>query len=69
MKELIGNIRKEILILSVVPLLVGCTNHGAGGIADGWTMPGTADLYTCEITGEHAQSYCDTGEHPQLCDC
>jgi len=48
---------------------LGCTNHGAGGIADGWTMPGTADLYTCEITGEHAQSYCDTGEHPQLCDC
>ena len=44
-------------------------SHGGGGIADGWTMPGTADLYTCEITGEYAQSYCDTGEHPQLCDC
>ena len=54
---------KRLLLLA--PLLVGCTNHGGVALPDGFTMPGTADLYTCEITGEHAQSYCDTGEHPQ----
>jgi len=58
---------KRLLLLA--PLLVGCTNHGGVSLPDGFTMPGTADLYTCEITGEHAQSYCDTGEHPQLCNC
>ena len=59
----------KILILFSFPLLLGCTNHGGVALPDGFTMPGTADLYTCEITGEHAQTYCDTGEHPDLCDC
>ena len=66
MKKLIGNIRKEILILSVVPLLVGCTNAGMGSID--WSNPGTAGSYTCEEVTDPA-NYCATGEHPNLCDC
>ena len=57
---------KKLLLL--VPLLVGCTNHGAGGIADGWSMPGTANSYTCEEVAM-PEAYCATGEHPNLCDC
>jgi len=66
MKQLIGNIRKEILILSVVPLVVGCTNAGMGSI--NWSNPGVADSYTCEEVADPA-NYCATGEHPNLCDC
>ena len=46
---------KNLLLLT--PLLVGCTNHGGVALPDGWSMPGTADLYTCEITGEHANNH------------
>ena len=51
------NMAKILIPFSL--LLVGCTNHGGIALPDGFTMPGTADLYTCEITGEH----------PNLCDC
>ena len=57
---------KKLLLL--VPLLVGCTNHGGIALPDGFTMPGTADLYTCEEVADPA-NYCATGEHPNLCDC
>ena len=30
--------------------------------------PNEADLYTCEITDEHAQQWCENGYH-DLCDC
>ncbi len=33
-----------------------------------WTPPTEADLYTCEITGEHAQHWCENG-YPDLCNC
>ena len=26
-----------------------------------WTPPNEADLYICEITGEHAQHWCEIG--------
>ena len=32
-----------------------------------WSPPNEADLYTCEITGEHAQQWCKNGYH-DLCD-
>jgi hypothetical protein len=66
MKQLIGNIRKEILILSVVPLLVGCTNSGMGAID--WSWPGVPDEYECNQVADPA-AWCATGEHPNLCDC
>ena len=33
-----------------------------------WTPPNEADLYTCEITGEHALHWCENG-YPDLCNC
>tara|TARA_B100000214_G_scaffold314450_1_gene247390 strand:+ start:276 stop:476 length:201 start_codon:yes stop_codon:yes gene_type:complete len=66
MKKLIGSIRKEILILSVVPLVVGCTNAGMGSID--WSWPGVPDEYECNQVADPA-AWCATGEHPNLCDC
>ena len=48
--------------------LTGCTNGGMGTIS--WpNMPGKPGEYTCEDVGVSWQSYCNTGEYPQLCDC
>ena len=33
-----------------------------------WTPPNEADLFTCEITGEHALHWCENG-YPDLCNC
>ena len=33
-----------------------------------WSPPNEADLYTCEITGKHAQQWCKNGDN-DLCDC
>ena len=37
-----------------------------------WSNPGTPGVYSCEyaegVEGG-AQAWCDTGEHPNLCDC
>ena len=55
---------KKLLLLA--PLLVGCTNAGMGSID--WSSPGTADSYTCEEVSM-PEYYCQTGEHPNLCDC
>ncbi len=55
---------KKLLILA--PLLVGCTNAGMGSID--WSIPGTAGSYTCEEVAM-PETYCATGEHPNLCDC
>ena len=48
-------------MLSFLPLLIlitGCgTNIGGGAALPSnfkWTPPNEADLYTCEISGEHA---------------
>ncbi len=60
----------RIKLLLLAPLLVGCTNHGGIALPDGFTMPGTAMEYTCEgVMPTAHQLYCDTGEHPNLCDC
>ena len=60
--------RKLSLIL-LTPLLVGCDVSGGMG---SWSNPGTPGVYSCEyaegIEGG-AQAWCDTGEHPNLCDC
>ena len=63
------NMAKILIPFSL--LLVGCTNHGGIALPDGFTMgPGTAGSYTCEgIMPSAHQIYCDTGEHPNLCDC
>ena len=67
MKKLIGNIRKEILILSVVPLLAGCDPSGGMGAID-WSWPGVPDEYECNQVADPA-AWCATGEHPNLFDC
>ena len=63
---------KKLLLLGAVPLIVGCTNHG-GGFGSGpfnYMDTGSAGSYTCEgIMPTAHQMYCDTGEHPNLCDC
>ena len=47
------------------------TNIGGGTALPSnfkWTPPNEADLYTCEITGEHARHWCENG-YPDLCNC
>jgi len=68
----------RIKLLLLAPLLVGCTNGGygfgynGGAPAINWSNPGTPGVYSCEyaegVEGG-AQAWCDTGEHPNLCDC
>ena len=61
---------KRIKLLLLAPLLVGCTNHGGIALPDGFTMPGVPMEYTCEGVMPSAHHiYCETGEHPNLCDC
>ena len=51
---------------------MGCgTNIGGTGSLPStlnWTPPDPNTLYTCEITGEHSQHWCENG-HPELCNC
>ena len=54
-------------LLPLFFLLAGCTNSGMGSID--WKPPGKADAYTCEEAAGFTQQYCETGEHPHLCDC
>jgi len=59
---------KTIFLLSTSLLLTGCNiSGGMGGI--NWSPPGQPDEYTCETAGSNAQSYYDTGEHPNLAEC
>ena len=51
----------------IILLLAGCTNSGMGSID--WKPPGKADNYTCSEAAGFTQQYCETGEHPNLCDC
>ncbi len=50
----------------------GCGINIGGGTAlpsnFKWTPPNEADLYTCEITGEHALHWCENG-YPDLFNC
>ena len=50
---------------------MGCDPSGGMGSIN-WSNPGTPGVYSCEyaegIEGG-AQAWCDTGEHPNLCDC
>ena len=62
---------KKLLLLATAPLLVGCDPSGGMGSIN-WSNPGTPGVYSCEyaegVEGG-AQAWCDTGEHPNLCDC
>ena len=62
---------KKLLLLAPL-LLAGCGTNIGGGISlpsnFDWTAPDPDSLYTCEITGEYAQHWCENG-HPHLCDC
>ena len=62
-------------MLFFLPLLILISGYGTnigGGTAlpsnFKWTTPNEADLYTCEITGEHALHWCENG-YPDLCNC
>lgn len=64
---------KKLLLITVTPLLLmGCTNHG-GGFGGAWKFmdTGKAGTYTCDdVTDTYTQqTYCATGEHPNLCSC
>ena len=60
-----------LFFLPLIILITGCGTNIGGGTAlpsnFKWTPPNEADLYTCEITGEHAQQWCENGYH-DLCD-
>ena len=58
---------KKLLLL--LPLLVGCTNHGGGFGGFSYMDTGGASSYTCETAGDNAAAYYATGEHPNLADC
>ena len=62
-------------MLFFLPLLILKNGYGTnigGGTAlpsnFKWTTPNEADLYTREITGKHAQQWCQNGNN-DLCDC
>ncbi len=61
-----------VVFSSSANLLTGCRTNIGGGTAlpsnFKWTPPNEADLYTCKITGEHAQHWCENG-CPDLCNC
>ena len=63
---------KKLLLITATPLLLmGCTNHG-GGFGGAWKFmdTGGAGEYTCEgIMPSAHYIYCETGEHPHMCDC
>ena len=67
--------KKFLLVLPI--LLTGCglgMNNGGGGSGRGldaysFMNTGNADSYTCEEVGDQSDSYCSTGEHPNLCNC
>jgi hypothetical protein len=67
--------KKFLLVLPI--LLAGCglgMNNGGGGSGRGldaysFMDTGNADSYTCEEVGDQSDSYCSTGEHPNLCNC
>ena len=56
----------KLKLLLLAPLLVGCTNAGKGSI--NWSNPGVPDTYECEDVAM-PETYCATGEHPNLCEC
>ena len=59
------------IFLPQVILLSGCGTYQRSNstLSDfKWSPPNEADLYTCEITGEHAQHWCKNG-YPDLCSC
>ena len=52
-----------LFFLPLLILITGCGTNIGGGTAlpsnFKWTPPNEADLYTCEITGEHALQWCE----------
>ena len=61
---------RNLFFLPLFVLVTGCTNSGGVTLPNGFEMPGKAMEYTCEgIMPSAHQIYCDTGEHPNLCDC
>jgi len=62
---------KKLFFLPLAVFLSGCNISGGMGSIN-WSNPGTPGVYSCEyaegVEGG-AQAWCDTGEHPNLCDC
>ena len=62
---------KKLFFLPLAVFVTGCDPSGGMGSIN-WSNPGTPGVYSCEyaegIEGG-AQAWCDTGEHPNLCDC
>jgi len=61
-----------LLFLPLGIVLTKCGTNIGGGTAllsnFKWIPPNEAELYTCKITGEDAQHWCDNG-YPDLCNC
>ena len=53
-------------------IMTGCTNTGGGGnFPSSWnpSFPSQLGTFTCDVaSGQYAESYCETGEHPNMCD-
>ena len=47
---------------------IGMNNGGGGGGSFSYMDTGGAGTYTCEEVAM-PETYCATGEHPNLCDC
>ena len=65
----------NLLFVSLTVLLTGCITSGAGAggsyqAGGNPSFPGQPGTFTCDgASGQYAEFYCDTGEHPNMCDC
>ena len=69
----VSTLLRNLLFVSLTVLVTGCTNTGGGGnFSSGWnpSFPGQPGTFTCDgASGQYAEFYCETGEHPNMCDC
>ena len=70
MKGKASTLLRNLFFLPLAVFLTGCNISGGGGSFN-WAKPGTPGEYSCEYArlAGGVQAWCDTGEHPNLCEC